>query len=172
MFETGTQQKKSSLLWKILPAAVAIFAVIVVVIVYLGQDHKAPEGPVTGVFHRGDPDFEWYSKYVGLESRGIKMAKNFAGNRMVIFSGVVKNGGEKTLDTVEVKVTLFNKSEPVFDAVRYAVRPGPYTPPIPSLQDRAFTLYVDDFPSKWEASRAEMEIEGFRFVEHPGPGPK
>lgn len=163
MFETSVEKKKPNLIWKILPAAVALFGALVALVAYLGPEAPDEQGPLTGVLHKGDPDYQWYSKYVDLESGGIKMGKNFAGKRMVIFSGVIKNGGEKALDVVEVKLTLFNRSDPVYEVVKEAIRPGPYTPPIRSLHDRAFTIYLENIPGEWRASQAEMEIHGFRF---------
>ncbi len=117
-----------------------------------------------GIVRKDDPDFSWYSKYVTIESPSIKMAKNFAGNRMVIFAGVVNNGGEKALDLVEVELILFNFEDPVHREVRVPITPASrHTPPLEPLSSRAFTLYMDDFPKEWRASSAEMAIHGFRF---------
>ncbi len=162
MFDTKPQ--KSNTLWKILPVAIVIFAALVAGVSYLQRTAAPPPGPVEGVLRAGDPDFDWYNKYVMLESRGIKMGKNFAGKRMVMFSGVVENGGEKYLDVVEVKLTLFNYDEPVFDRLSLPIRPAPHTPPVEPLKSRAFTVYLENIPGEWLASRAEMEIHGFRFA--------
>ncbi len=126
----------------------------------LGKD----PAELSGVLRQGDPDFQWYAKYVTLESQSIKMAKNFAGNRMVIFTGVIENGGEKDLDVVEVELVLFNFDEPIHREVRVPISPtSHYTPPVPPLSSRAFTLYMDEFPPQWQASSAEIAIHGFRF---------
>lgn len=162
MFEDRSE--RSSLLWKILPLAVVFVGVMIAVTVYLLDDPPEALEIPTDIARAGDPDYQWYSKYVTLESRGIKMAKNIAGRRMVIFSGVVENGGDRTLDTVEVKLTLFNAHEPVMEIAKLPIRPSTYTPPIAPLGRRAFTMYLEDLPGNWWASRAEMEIAGFRFL--------
>jgi len=164
MFEQPATGQKSKI-WTYLPIAGVVFASIVAFMLILGRPDPRLSEPVTGVLQAGDPDYEWYSKHMNLENRGIKMTKSFSGKRMVIFAGVIENGGEKLLDVVEIKLTLFNQDEPVFSSFKTPVRPGRYTPPIPSLKSRAFTVYLDEFPSKWLASRAEMEIHGFRFSE-------
>jgi hypothetical protein len=163
MFEQPPTRHKSKL-WTYLPIAGILFAGVIAAMVIMGRPDPQQLAPVTGILHEGDPDHDWYAKYVTLESRGIKMAKSFAGKRMVIFTGVIENGGERPLDTVEVKLILINHDEPVFESFKTPVRPGPYTPPIPPLQSRAFTVYLDEFPGDWLTSRAEMEISGFRFA--------
>ncbi len=165
MFESAARERKPRFPWWVLPLAVVVLGGIVAAFSYFGAINRPPAGPLTGVLHAPDPDYHWYSKYVRLESRGIKLGKNFAGKRMVIFSGVVHNEGERILDVVQVKLTLFNHDEAVYEVVKEALRPGPYTPPLPSLQDRAFTIYLEDIPGQWRASNAEMEITGFRFAE-------
>ncbi len=159
------RSESSSLLWKILPLAVILVGVMIAATFYLLDDPPEALEMPTNIARVGDPNYQWYSKYVTLESRGIKMAKNIAGRRMVIFSGVVENGGDRILDTVEVKLTLFNAHEPVLEVAKLPIRPGAYTPPIAPLRRRAFTMYLEDLPGNWWASRAEMEIVGFRFLD-------
>lgn len=161
MFEAP--EKHSGLLWKILPVAVVAFGAILTLMIYLGESGPADNAPLTGILHAGDPDFDWYRKYVQLETRSMKMGQNFAGKRMVTFSGLIDNGGEKTLDVVEVRLTLFNYDDPVFEAIRTPVKPGPYTPAVGSLKQRGFAIYLEDLPGSWLASHAEMELHGFRF---------
>ncbi|GAB4111957.1 MAG: hypothetical protein Kow001_13680 [Acidobacteriota bacterium] len=162
MFQQTTRSPRSSW-WKFLPVAVALAAGIAALVVYLGRSGAAPPEELSGVLRAGDPNFEWYSKYVELVSPKIEMGLNFAGNRILILSGVIRNQGEKVLDVVEIKVVFFNYENPVQETVRVPIRPGPYTPPIPPLSDRAFSFYIEKLPEGWLASHAEMSIHGFRF---------
>ena len=120
---------------------------------------------IIAILHQGDPDFEWYEKYMTLKDPRVKMGRNYRGNRMVMFSGLVENGGEKTLDVVEVKLTFFNADVLVWETARIPIRPRPgtYTPPLRPFGRRGFTLYVENVPENWQASNAEMSIHGFRF---------
>ena len=94
----------------------------------------------------------------------MEMGLNFAGNRIVKFAGTINNGGEKALDIVEVKLAFFNYDELVWETTRTPIRPGPYTPPIPPLSERAFSFYFEKIPERWKASHSEMSLQGFRFA--------
>ena len=155
-------------IWKTLP--IAMLAIVgIAILFYLGlRPKEKQEAELTGILRAGDPTYEWYSQYVDLKKPKIQMAKNHAGKRMVIFSGVIENNGEKTLDVVEVGVHLFNHDELVWETTRRPIRPGAYTPPLAPLKQCAFTLYVETIPSKWRASNAEIAVRGFRFQQRGG----
>lgn len=164
LFET-VQTEKPNRLWKILPLAALVFAAIVALFFVLFQAKPVARDQITGTLRAGDPDFDWYSKYVSLRKPQVQMGKNFAGHRMVMFSGVIENNGEKALDVVEVKLIFFNYNTPVWETTRLAIRPGSgsYTPAIAPLEQRGFALYVQDIPEDWRATNAEMSLNGFRF---------
>ncbi len=163
MFETRTGSR-TGFFWKvILGVGCGVSAVAAAAIAFYEPTPEEPPKPLIGIFHQGDPDFAWYRQHLELRNPRVKMAKNLAGKRMVIFSGVVDNRGEKALDVVEIKLAFFNYEEHVWDTVRTPFKPGRYTPPIDSLSQRGFTLYVQDVPKGWLASHAEMDIHGFRF---------
>jgi hypothetical protein len=158
-----SQNRRIISLWKILPLALLVFVIIVAAAIYLGRVEKSEVTELTNVLRQGDSDFAWYSKYIKLKDPKIQMGQNFAGNRVVMFSGVVENGGERTIDVVEVKIVFYNYEEPVSETTRSPIRPGPYTPSLPPLTSRAFGFYVEDFPRGWMAANAEMSLNGFRF---------
>ncbi len=165
MFEQHGR-KASSSFWKVIPLALLVFAILVIGALYLTQfDQVDNPEELSRVLYRGNPDFEWYEKYVELRDPKIEMGLNFAGSRIVKFAGVIENGGEKTLDVVEVKLSFFNYDELVWETTRTPIRPGPYTPAIPPLATRAFSLYFENIPEGWKASHAEMSLHGFRFAE-------
>ena len=161
MFVEEQPKSGPSLLLILIPVALG-FATLLAGIFYWTSRESAPAS-LEGVVRSPDPDYEWYSEHLELEGGDIKMGKNFAGHRVIIFSGVVNNNGERTVDVVEVKLTLFNYDEPVFETTRMPIKPGGYTPPIGPLSSRSFTLYLEDIPGNWLASHAEMELNGFRF---------
>jgi hypothetical protein len=162
MFQDQPKTQSSNLLKFIIPAAV-IFAIGVAGLLYMNRS-EVRDIPLTGILRAEDPDYAGYSPYVLLTSSKINLGKNFAGQRFVIFSGSIENKGDRTLDVVELKLTLFNYEEPVFEAVRVPFRPGGY-PAIKPLSSRSFTLYLEGLPGDWLASHAEMELNGFRFQE-------
>jgi len=157
-------ENRSSLFWKVLVAAVVVSIAGLVALLYFTQETPESSPPLAAVIRSDDPDFERYSSQLAFEDRGIRMLKNFTGSRMVLFAGAVTNHSDHTLDVVEVRLILFNAHEPVFESFRTPIRPGPYTPALLSGATRGFTLYLEDFPKNWWASRAEMEISGIRFA--------
>lgn len=163
MFETPNRSRGGPF-WKVIMGVVLALAVVATAAITLYEPpQKQAAQPLTGILHQGDPDYQWYRQHLDLRDPRVKMAKNLAGKRMVIFSGVVENNGEKSLDVLEVKLSFFNYEEHVWDTVRTPIKPGRYTPPIDSLDQRGFTLYVQGVPKGWLASHAEMDIHGFRF---------
>jgi hypothetical protein len=164
MFENQRKRSSSPFL-KMIPLALVVFIGLVSAVLYFGTRSEQQVEELTDVLHSGDADFEWYKKYVELENPKIQMGLNFAGNRIVMFSGVIKNGGEHSLDVVELEIVFLNYDDPVWNTTRVPIRPGPYTPAIPALTERAFSFYIEDIPEGWMAGHAEMAISGFRFVD-------
>jgi hypothetical protein len=168
MFEQvrGDEKPNRGFLWTAVPLAALAFAAVIGFFVYFGFTKPTNPEPLTGVLRAGDPNFEWYKKYVSIDpkSQKIQLAQNMAGARIVTFSGVIKNGGEKTLDVVEVKLGLFNYLKPVWEGVRTPIRPDDRIPPLGPLEERPFSLYVEALPEAWNAGQAEMWISGFRFA--------
>lgn len=147
-----------------MPIALAIFAILVGAAIYFSHYSRSPLGDLKGVLHDEDLDFEWYRQYLELKNPKIQMGLNYAGNRIVMFSGVIANNGERTIDVVELKIVFFNYDEALIETRRTPLRPGPYTPPIPQLSERAFSFYIEEVPEGWKSSHAEMSISGFRFA--------
>ena len=163
MFETPAATRTREH-WKIL-VPVGLAAILIVGLVVFLHEPK-PEQPkeLAGVLREGDSDYGWYRDHVSLTSPRLQMAKNLAGNRMAIFSGTIENQGERTLDVVEMKMIFFNYDTPVWETTKTPIRPGAYTAPIQPMKKRSFTFYIQDLPRGWMASRAEMDINGFRFT--------
>ena len=162
MFEDQPRAQRSNLVKFLIPTAV-VFAVGVAGLLFINRS-EARDIPLTGILQKADPEYDRYFPHVLLSSSQIKMGRNFAGQRIVIFSGSIENKGDRTLDVVELKLTLFNYDEPVFEAVRTPFRPGGY-PAVKPLSAQSFTLYLENIPDGWLASHAEMELKGFRFQE-------
>jgi len=147
-----------------MPVALAVFVALIVGAIYLSQQSHPPLEKLEGVLHDEDLDFEWYQQYLELKNPKIQMGLNYAGNRIVMFSGVISNQGERTIDVVELKIVFFNYDELLLETHRTPLRPSPYTPPIPQLSERVFNFYVERIPEGWKSSHAEMSISGFRFA--------
>lgn len=165
MFESS-QQRERSPIWTYLPIALGVFILLIAGAVYLSIYHEDVPDELVGVLHEGDSDFAWYSDYITIRDPAIQMGLNFAGNRIVMLSGVIENSGERTIDVVELNVKFFNYETLIWETTRTPIRPGPYTPPISPVAERAFTFYIEKIPEDWMSSHAEMNLSGFRFFSH------
>ncbi len=166
MFESKAAGR-SSHFWRLIIASAAILAVVLSAVVFLLQQSGPGEAPLTGILRKGDPDYQWYKKYIRLKEPQVKMTSSFSGNRLVLFSAIIENRGERKVDVVEVGLSFFNYDDLVSTTVKTAIRPGAAsrTPPIETFEERGFTLYLEDLPEEWLALHAEMAIHGIRFVD-------
>jgi len=161
------EKPRSPHFWQIIVIAGVLFVCATGLLLFFLQQGTAQEAPLTRILHAGDPDYEWYGKYMALENHQVKMGKNFAGNRFVIFSAIIENNGERTVDVVEVELSFFNYDTRISSVIRTPLRPGTYTPPMRTFEKRGFTLYVEELPPNWLAQNAELAIHGFRFLDQP-----
>lgn len=161
------ERSRSSFFWPIVGLSTLVFIGVVAALIILMRPQETTDIPLEGVLREGNGQYGWYEKYIQLKKPEIQMGQNFAGKRMVIFSGIIENGGERALDVVEVELKFFNYDKLVWRTRRIPIKPGRYTPPIEPLQQRGFTLYMENIPEDWLASHAEMAVSGFRFA--PGP---
>lgn len=151
--------------WKILPIVAVVFLIVLGFVVYLSEPEAKTNEEIAGIVRSGDSNFDYYEKYVRFkENPKLKMTRNFAGKRMILLSGVIENRGDRVLDVVEIKLVLFNADVPVHETTRLPVQPDKrHTPPVQPLEERSFTLYVENIPENWNAGNAEAMINGFRF---------
>lgn len=166
MFESE-DKPRSPHFWKIIVVAAILCVAATGLLLFVLQQGVQENAPLTGILHAGDPDYDWYGKYMDLDNPQVKMGKNFAGNRFVIFSGIIENNGERTVDVVEVELKLFNYDKPISNVIRTPFRPGAYVRPMQTFEKRAFTVIVEEIPPNWLAQNAEIAIHGIRFVLQP-----
>ena len=81
-------------MWIVLAVGAAVLAAVLLFLVTSSETDVA-DTPLEGILYPGDDDFEWYVSYLKFEDRGIKMAKNFAGDvaREVCWEAVQIHGG-------------------------------------------------------------------------------
>lgn len=128
------------------------------------QKPEGGEQELTGILHKGDPEYDRYRPHVELKDTEMKMGLNFNKKRIVMLSGVIDNSGDRAIDVVQVKVSFYNYEKLVAEQIHTPLKPGPYTPPIKPLSEWAFSFYIEDIPKGWGASHAEMTLYGFRFA--------
>lgn len=158
--------KRSPHFWKFALISMVVLGLALSVVIFLMQQGASDKIPLTGILRKGDPDYEWYQRYIKLKKPQVKMTSSFSGGQLVLFSGIIENKGERTVDVIEVQLSFFNYDDLVATTLKTPIRPGPAsrTPAIGTFEERGFTLYLEDLPEGWLALHAEMAIHGIRFV--------
>lgn len=125
------------------------------------------EGPVIvpGMLHAGDTNFEYYKKNVRIENPRASLGLTFSKARVAFISGIISNEGDRKLEAVELKITLFdlyNKFSA--QAIRTPIRPSTgFYKPMEPLEKRTFTVGIEAVEQLWNPRHVEIEITGLRY---------
>jgi hypothetical protein len=152
--------------------AIALFVVAAIGICIFAryQKHVQPEGSsgpvvVPGMLHPGDPNFEYYKNHVRLEDVKAGLGITFSKNRVAIISGIIYNEGDRKLDALELRITLYDLYGK-FSKERIAtpLRPGTgmYRPMEP-LEKRTFSVGLENVEQLWNPRKVEIEITGLKY---------
>ncbi len=152
--------------------AVALFAVAAVgIFIYAHyQKHVQPAataGPVfvPGMLHAGDPNFEYYKNHIRLEDVKAGLGITFNKNRVAIISGIIYNEGDRKLDALELRVTLYDLYGKYSKSrIATPLRPGigMYRPMEP-LEKRTFSVALEGVEQLWNPRKVEIEITGLKY---------
>jgi hypothetical protein len=157
----------------IIPFLVVGVAVIAAAVVFLvvrrqGSPPRATQGPIVveGVIRAGHPDFEYYRKYVKIESVKASLSTTFSKARVATISGLIVNDGDRKLEAVELKVGLYDVyGKPSKEKTTFALRPGlgiGYSPMEP-LEKRIFAVSLENIEQLWNPRHVEYEVTGLRY---------
>ncbi|MBI2822735.1 MAG: hypothetical protein HYX74_10970 [Acidobacteria bacterium] len=124
------------------------------------------EGDVEGLLRPGEAEFEEYRPHVTLEIQKSTLARNFAGNRMVMVSGTIHNGSDRLLEAVQLEISLRSADKLVAQQTRLVVSPG-RTKPVAPQTDFPFTAWIEQVPDDWFGS-ADVQINGLKFSARTG----
>ncbi len=156
---------------KVLLYALAIF-IIIAGGVYLYarlQASKTPPGmempAVPGMAHPGDPDFEYYRKYVRISNVRATLGINFAKSRIAIISGIITNEGDRKLEALELRIALYDVYDKLSkERIATPLRPGVGVKrPMDPLEKRDFTVWIEPIEQLWNPKRIEVELSGLKY---------
>ena len=154
----------------IITAGVLIVAAVGIILFARYQRLSRPphaEGPVVvpGMLHTGDTNFEYYKTKVRIENPRATLGITFSKARVAFISGIISNEGDRKLEAVELKITLFdlyNKFSA--QAVRTPIRPGTgFYKPMEPLEKRSFTVGIESVEQLWNPKHVEIEITGLKY---------
>ena len=151
-------------------AVVALGAVLLIVRYQKNQPAPKEAGPIVipGMMHAGNPEFEAYKDKVRIENVKASIGIPVAGPRYAIIDGEIMNEGSRSLEAVEMRITLYD----VYDnlskqIIRTPLRPGigVESSPMEPLQRRTFHFGVESVEQLWNPKRVEIEISGLKYKE-------
>ncbi len=155
--------------------ALAVIALMVVAVFFVARRQKEiqPQGEkaaavyVPGIAHPGDPNFEYYSKYIRIENAKASLGLTFSKARIAMISGIIANEGDRKLEAVELRVTLYDiYGKPDKDVIRYPVRPGlPPNRPMEPLERRTFTIAIESVEQLWNPNRVQVDLTGLKYLQ-------
>ncbi len=127
----------------------------------------SPAGPVVvpGMLHAGNTNFEYYKKKIRIENPKASLGISFNKTRVAFISGIIVNDGDRKLEALELKITLFDLYNKLSkERIATPLRPGVglYKPMEP-LEKRSFTVGVESVEQLWDPKHVEIEITGLKY---------
>ncbi len=171
MVEFESQTQKGIKPVTLVTASVIILLMLVGVFLAIRYQKRntplAASGPINvpGIERAGDPNFEYYKKYVKIENARAGLSITFSKTRVATITGIISNEGDRKLEAVELKVTLYDVYGGVSKEVtRYAVRPGlPPNRPMEPLEKRTFGINIEAVEQMWNPQKVQIEMTGLKY---------
>ncbi len=151
---------------------VAVLAVAAALIFFWVRYQKrlqpAPAaGPVVvpGMLRAGDTNFEYYKTKVRIENARASLGISFNKARVAFISGIIVNDGDRKLEALELKITLFDLYHKLSkERIATPLRPGiGLYKPMEPLEKRSFTVGVESIEQLWDPKHVEIEITGLKY---------
>jgi hypothetical protein len=133
------------------------------------QRHVRPEpsGPVVvpGMLRSGNTNFEYYKQKIRIEDPRASLGITFSKTRVAFISGIIVNDGDRKLEALELKITLFDLYHKLSkERVATPLRPGiGLYKPMEPLERRSFSVGVEAVEQLWDPKHVEIEITGLKY---------
>ncbi len=121
---------------------------------------------VADLLRPGNTDFEYYKTRILIEDVKAVIQISFNNVRTAKISGTIVNDGDRLLDALELRVTLFDVWGSVSkERTAFALRPkaGFNPKPMEPLERRPFTIAVESVEYYWDPKQITYEITGLRY---------
>jgi len=124
-------------------------------------------GPVVvpGMLRAGNTNFEYYKNKLRIENAKAGLGISFNKTRVAFISGIIVNDGDRKLEALELKITLFDLYHKLSkERVATPLRPGiGLYKPMEPLEKRSFTVGVESIEQLWDPKHVEIEITGLKY---------
>lgn len=126
-----------------------------------------PAGPVVvpGMLRAGNTNFDYYKTKLRIEEARASLGINFNKIRVAFISGIIVNDGDRKLEALELKITLFDLYHKLSkERIATPLRPGiGLYKPMEPLEKRRFTVGVEAIEQLWDPKHVEIEITGLKY---------
>lgn len=152
----------------------AVILLVAIVAIYFYARHQSSEhstvtaqGPIVipGMVRPGDPNFEYYKHKIRIESVKASLGITFSKARVAIVSGIVSNEGDRKLEALELKITLYDVYDKLSkERVATPIRPGVgLKGPMEPMEKRTFSVGIESVEQLWNPRRLEVMITGLKY---------
>jgi hypothetical protein len=127
-----------------------------------------PGGPiiaVEGLLRAGNTNFEYYKTRIHIENVKATLGISFNGVRTATVAGNIVNDGDRTLEALELHITLYDMWGKVSkERTAFALRPGGYNwKPLLPLEKRGFSISAESVEYYWNPKQISYEITGLKY---------
>jgi hypothetical protein len=125
----------------------------------------APIISVPGLLRAGNTNFEYYKTRIRIETVKATLGISFNGVRTATVAGTIINDGDRTLEALELHITLYDMWGKVSkERTAFALRPGGYNgKPILPLEKRGFSISAESMEYYWNPKQISFEITGLKY---------
>jgi hypothetical protein len=168
---TSKPQKSFSpvILYIALGVAIILLGGMALYIHHQNSLKPSPGGPaivVPGLMSKGNTNFEYYKNKIKIEDVKASLGISLSNARIASITGMLVNEGDRTLEAVQLHVTLYDMWGKVSkERTAFAFRPGSgfnYRPLKP-LEKRTFTIGVESVEYYWNPKEISIEISGLKY---------
>jgi hypothetical protein len=168
---TSEEQKSFRPVIVIVSVAILLIAIVTAYFYarYQSAEHSTATTPgpvvIPGMVRSGDPDFEYYKNKIRIENVKASLGITFSKARIAIVSGVVSNEGDRKLEALELRITLYDVYDKLSkERVATPIRPGVgLKGPLEPLEKRTFSVGIESVEQLWNPRRLEVMITGLKY---------
>jgi len=172
MFESKVESKKTSRsTTQLIILGVLIILLGVSAFFYIRYQRAQPKTSGSAVYvpdllRPENTNFEYYKTKIHFEDVKAGLGINYNNTRVAMISGTILNDGDRKLEALELRVTLYDMWGKVSkERTAFAVRPGTGlgAKPMAPLERRSFTISIEGIEYYWNPNEVVLEITGLKY---------
>jgi hypothetical protein len=172
MVEFKSETRRSVQPFTLMVTVAVLVAAAAVVFFYARHQRQSQPvqsaGPVIipGMLRPGETNFEYYKNKIRIENVKASLGITFNQTRVAFVSGIIGNEGDRKLEALELKITLYDVYDKLSkERIATPLRPGLglNNRPMEPLEKRTFSVGIESIEQLWNPKRLEIEITGLKY---------